>query len=97
MMDFLDKADELRKKHKKDPYAADVERVFDGINELKLVHSMATLDIYNIESVFAAFEIGELLGRVGSYEADDLCEFGRSMRRLITWTLENSIIFPRNQ
>jgi hypothetical protein len=52
---------------------------------------MSTIDIINVESVFAAFEMAELLGIDLGYGND--IDLPRAMRRVIAKTLEESIKF----
>jgi len=63
MGDFLDHAEELSHNSDVDHEAFDL--VFRGIKELQVVHSKAFLDINNVESVMAAFEMAKLFGRLG--------------------------------
>jgi len=89
MNEFLDSARELYSSYKiRDEYRGDFERVFRGISELQKIHSKSVLDIYNIESVFATFEMGRLIGKLpGSPEADQIDELINSTKRLIYVTL----------
>lgn len=94
MADFLDTADELRKSTDLKDDLAVFDLVFRAISSLQNTHSKSTLDIYNIESVFAAFEMASLLGRLGSLEQKDLAAVGLAIRRLIVRTLEERIELP---
>ncbi len=67
MAEFLDEADKLRSSSPEDREQFDL--VFKGRAALQQVHSMAQLDILNIESVFAAFEMAQLTGRLGNLTA----------------------------
>ncbi len=91
MADFLDKAEELRKHDKVDQFKADFDRVFDAISALQRVHSKAELDLDNIESVFAAFEMGRLINKLPSIPDDEIGSLLVSIRRLIFKTLEKKI------
>ncbi|MHB1587420.1 MAG: hypothetical protein ACYCRH_08255 [Acidiferrobacteraceae bacterium] len=72
MADFLDVARTLWETQKVSTSAPAFETVFKAIGHLQQVHSKAELDIINIESVFAAFEMGKLLGRLPGYSAADI-------------------------
>lgn len=94
MPDFLDKADALHKAGKVDQFKSDFDRVFDAISALQRVHSKAELDLDNIESVFAAFEMGRLLNTLPSVPNDEIGSLLVSIRRLIFKTLEKTVIYP---
>jgi len=61
MHDFLDVARDLLSADKVGDARKSFETVFRGISALQQVHSKSELDILNLESVFAAFEMGLLL------------------------------------
>lgn len=94
MRDFLDMAEDLQRSGQPD---VDFTPVFRGIAALSGAHSKATLDLNNIESVFAAFEMAALFGRsFGNLSAEEVHNLGSAIRRLIVRTLELSIRFPMN-
>ena len=86
--DFLDRASELHKKGEVGDHASDFARVFSGISKLQAVHSKAELDLNNIEAVFAAFDMGKLVGRLPGLEGDEINQTLVSLKRLIVVTLE---------
>jgi hypothetical protein len=88
MADFLDKSRGLFAANSASEYTDDLRRVFDAISRLQSVHSKSELDIVNLESVFSAFEMAELLDLPPS--GGDLVH---SMRRLIAWTLDEAVRF----
>ena len=92
MNDFLDSARELYSSHKiSAEYNIDFERVFTGISELQKIHSKSILDIYNIESVFATFEMGRLIEKLpGFSEIDQINDLISSTKKLIYVTLDSS-------
>jgi NAD-dependent SIR2 family protein deacetylase len=94
MIDFLDKAHELLRGGKLGEYAEDFERVFDARSKLQIALSKAELDLDNIESVFAALEMGRLINRLPEIPKDDIALLLSSIRRLILKTLENTIKYP---
>jgi hypothetical protein len=95
MKDFLDVAEGLFVRGALSP--EDVEEfriVFSALAGLAHAHSKATLDLLNIESVFAAFEMAKLLGRLGSLTSEQIDRLPGAMNRVITRTLEKCITFP---
>ena len=94
MADFLDKADELRRGGELNQFKPDFDRVFNAISALQSVHSKAELDLDNIESVFAAFEMGRLINRLPGMSDDDIESLLVSIRRLILITLEKTVTYP---
>jgi len=64
MREFLDVAEDLLWANEVHPYGEDFERVFNAISDLQRVYSKANLDIINIENVFAAFEMGQLIKKL---------------------------------
>jgi len=94
MANFLDTADELRRGGKLGQFSQDFDRVFDAISELQAVHSKAQLNLDDIESVFAAFEMGRLTNRLPGIEANDIEPLLVSIRRLILKTLEQTVSYP---
>src|SRR5438046_2379356 len=91
MLDFLDVAHNLWKLGRVQEAQQHFQNVFRGISALQRVHSKATLDIQNIESVFAAFEMARTLGQFADYSVDQIETLLHSMRIVILKTLENTI------
>jgi hypothetical protein len=52
------------------------------------------LDLHNIESIFAAFEMARTLGGFADYGPDVTDSLVRAMRTLIVKTLEQTILLP---
>ena len=94
MSDFLDKADELRREGKADDFKDDFDKVFEAISLLQPVHSKAKLDLDNIESIFAAFEMGRLIGKLGDKSKEEIEALLISIKILICKTLEMTIKYP---
>jgi hypothetical protein len=74
--------------------ASAFEQVFDGIGKLQSVHSKAQLGIYNIESVFAAFEMAHTLRQLGEYKEDQLKELISATKSLISTTIRQTVKLP---
>ena len=98
MWDFLDMAHDTRYSENlsKDSREA-FDRVFHALAQLQVVHAKASLDLDNIESVFAVFEMAHLLGKPSSIDPVLLVQLGPSIRHLIVRTLEARIRFVRSK
>lgn len=68
-------------------------RVFKAIGELQRVHSKAALDLHNIESIFAAIEMAETIGKLPGTDREHIRPTLDSLKHLIVTTLEASIEF----
>lgn len=72
--------------------------VFRAIGSLQGIHSKAKLDTYNIETVYAAFEMGKLLktlpGITDSAEIDELIS---SLKILMGYTVEKTTMLPTSK
>lgn len=91
MRDFFERADRI---HADEP---DTERdAFELVGKararLQLVQSKARFDIRNLESVFAAFEMASLLGRLGNLQAAEVDGLVDAMRRVIVVTIERCML-----
>ena len=92
MENFLDRAQALYANNKDLPQRASFERVFHAISDLQRVHSKAQFDLDNIESIFTAFEIGCILGRLpGISSVTELAELVDHLRWLMVVTLEQTM------
>jgi hypothetical protein len=94
MADFLDTAYELWKTGEVQVAEPDFARVFRAVSDLQAVHSKATLDINNIESVFSTLEMGTMLRK---FPGDDPANVGAivdSLKLVIGTTLERTIRIP---
>jgi hypothetical protein len=93
MRQFLDRADDLTQSNAIAPSdKAAFEEVAAARSSLRETHSKAVLDLYNLESVFAAFETASLLSlvRPSVLVRPSLLA---SMRKVIALTLEQSMLF----
>src|SRR6267143_3383453 len=88
MAEFLDVAENLRRFRKSEISAEHFALVFRGRASLQSVHSKSTLDLDNIESVFAAFEMAALFNRLGRSSGIDIPSLAPAIRRMIVSTLE---------
>jgi hypothetical protein len=96
MSNFLDVADELLRQ--KAQIIADsshsFENVFAAISELQTVYAKSYLDLDNIESLFGAVEMGNMLGKFGTRSPDKVTELRSSLVTLIYKTLEATMRYP---
>jgi hypothetical protein len=67
------------------------ETVFNALDQLQGVYSKSTIDLLNIESVFAAFEMAEVLGYLRNVPHDQLKLLVPAIKKVIVRTLEESI------
>ena len=97
MNDFLDTASRLLSTSEVENKRTDFERVFRAISSLQAVHSKAQLDLNNIESIFTALEIANILGKLPGFEIDEIPQAIASLKELIVTTLERTIKFPTSE
>lgn len=98
MNDFLDEARKLHANNQiQDEDKVHFERVFKGISALQATHSKSSLDMYNLESVFATFEMAKRLNKMPNFEPDEIDELLHSMKRLIVVTIERKLEIPLNK
>ena len=97
MNNFLEVAEDLWRAGEVEEAKEDFKKVFDARGKLQAVHSKAKINTYNVEDVFAAFEMGKLLGRLpgieGSVKIEKLIS---SIKKVIGYTLERTTRFPHN-
>jgi len=97
MGNFLEVAEDLWRAGEIEEAEEDFKKVFDARDELQAVHSKAKIDTYNVEDVFAAFEMGKLLGRLPGIEEDSqIDELISSIKKVIAYTLEKTTKLPRS-
>jgi len=94
MKDFLGKAHDLWKSGKVQRASDSFKIVFDGISTLQLVHSKHPLEIQNVESVFAAFEMAKTLQRFSNYKSEQIDMLVNAMRQVIVETVEKTFLLP---
>lgn len=94
MSDFLETAQRLLLTGQIEDKKADFELVFRAISRLQAVHSKAQFDIYNIESIFTALELGKVIRTFPGIENGEVENAIDALKILIVRTLEQSIAFP---
>jgi NAD-dependent SIR2 family protein deacetylase len=88
MKDFLDRARELWSQGLAEDATPSFATVFKAISDLQSVHSKAHLDIHNVETVFAAFEMARTLGTFADYDNEKIESLSDAMRKVIARTVE---------
>lgn len=88
---FLDRARDLLVTGAVTDSEDDFKRVFGALVELRDVFFKSGLDLDNIESVFGAFEIARIIGKLGRYSTEQIDDLVKSIRVLIVRTLDESI------
>lgn len=99
MRDFLDAADAIRNLPESDIRPGSnldeqFKLVFRGIAELQSVFAKSVLELDNIESIFAAFEMAELFGRLGTLTRAEVGRLTAAIKSVIVTTLEWRLKFP---
>lgn len=94
MAGFLDEAQELLDSNRVGSAEADFVAALEAAGELSRTHSKARVANHNVESVFTALEMARTIGRFGDYTPAQIEDLGRAMRRLITVTVEQSLVVP---
>jgi hypothetical protein len=94
MLEFLDTAHNLWKLKRVPDVEPSFDSVFQGISSLQSVHSKSQLDIQNLESVFAAFEMANTIGKFGVYSKETIKQFVESMKVVIAKTIEKTVFLP---
>src|SRR3990170_7556233 len=103
MGNFLEVAEDLWRRGEVKEAEKHFEKVFDAIGYLQGIHSKAKLNTYNIETIYAAFEMGKLLGSLPGSEEMSLMEGEEgkppnviiddlifSIKKVIAYTLERT-------
>jgi NAD-dependent SIR2 family protein deacetylase len=96
MSNFLDDADDLWKTGRVNSVAKSFELVQKARSRLQAVHSKSVLDTRNIEHVFAAFEMAEMLNKFPGLSARDRKALSSAMRDVIVHTVEKTMTLRTN-
>jgi NAD-dependent SIR2 family protein deacetylase len=70
--------------------------VFKARTALTRTHSKSVLNIDNIESLFGAFDMAALLGRLGTLTGEEVQRLPSAVRYVIAKTIESSLRYPVN-
>ena len=91
MKNFLEVAQDLMRMGEVEEVREDFESVFDAVGNLHAIQSKANINTYNIEDVYAAFEMGKLLDSLpGVEESSKIDELISSIKKVIGYTLEKT-------
>jgi len=71
--------------------------VFKARTLLMQAHSKSVLNIDNIESLFGAFDMAALLGRLGTLTDEEVQKLPTAVRYVIAKTIESSLKYPVNK
>lgn len=94
MSDFFDRARELRLAGRLGENARDYDSVTDTIYCLGRCAMKSELDLDNLEAVFTALEMVEIIGSIDGIPQEELPQRRDSLQRLIAATIEHSMQFP---
>lgn len=94
MNDFIKMADDLNRQGRAGWAQESFDLVFHARELLQRAWVKGRIDLDNIEHLFAAFEMSELLGRLADLEPSKVCRLVDAMRNVITRTLEDAIRWP---
>src|SRR5258706_973652 len=90
MAEFLDRADRLFRGQNDDA----AQDVFRAITELQGVYAKSYLDLDNIEAVFGAIEMAQLIGKLANRTPDSIAELRSNLVNMIVRTVEATTFFP---
>jgi hypothetical protein len=92
MNNFFDKAKRIFKQFNSLPEIVKnkehFERVFNFIADLQPIYAKAFLDLDNIETLFGALEMAEILERLGDKTLDEIAQIKKSLIKVIIITIE---------
>ncbi len=94
MAEFLDVAQNLWRTDEVKEAEHSYSKVFEAIGALQAVHSKSQLDIDNVESVFATFEMAKTLSTFPGIEVPQIQNLIDSMKSVIVSTIEKTLVFP---
>jgi len=99
MTEFLDKAEELHRRKIKGitEAKAEFEDVLDALSELQAVYAKSYLSTDNIETLFGAIEMAQILKKFGQRTPEKITGLKSSIITLIVKTIEHSMEFPHDE
>ena len=98
MNNFLEVAEDLWRAGEVEEAKEDFEKVFGARGKLQAIHAKARINTYNVEDVFAAFEMGKLLGRLPAIEVEsEIDKLISSIKKVIAYTLEQTTKLPHGE
>jgi hypothetical protein len=94
MAEFLDVAKDLWSQGRVREVDDSFRNVFRAVGCLQQVHSKSEFDIHNVESVFAAAEMGKTLNKFPGYAPEEIDRLIKDLKVVITKTIELTLQFP---
>ncbi len=94
MKDFFQKSKHLRRRRRLDVYEGDFDVVNYARNILRRAKIKSRLDIDNLEEIYTALEMVEIIDGIDELTAEQAKVTQQSLNNLIAITLEQSIQFP---
>lgn len=94
MNEFLQRAEDLLAEGKVADSREDFQLVFDTRERLKAADYEAGLELDDLESLFAAFEMAHLLSELGDMSPAEVAKLPRAITKVIERTLGESVTFP---
>ncbi len=88
MRDFLDESYRLRRYTEIELDRSAFDLVFEAITSLNGVFAKSQLELRNVESVFAAFEMATLFGKLGDLAEDRIPTLVPALKKVILETIE---------
>jgi hypothetical protein len=96
MYDFIDAAAKVLRRGEAGWAEASIAASLEARRKLQHAFVKSTIDLDNIESLFATYEMATLIGRLGDLDDKQVAELPRNLRYLIMRTLEHSILYSIN-
>lgn len=97
MCDFLERAEDLYRTNRivgPQETALAFYDVFNAMSELRGIYAKAYLDLDNIETLFGAIEMAQIIGKFAGRNKEDIKRLRESIVSLIVHTLESTVKFP---
>lgn len=96
MFDFIEIAARVLRRGEAGWATEFFEASLDARRKLQSAYVKSTIDLDNIENLFATYEMANLIGRLSSLGESEAEKLPRNLRYLIMRTLEQSILYPIN-
>src|SRR5262245_38918102 len=94
MMTFLDRARSLRRRGIDAGDVESFDAVLGSLRDLAGIYEKAYLDLDNLEEVFGAIEMAELVGKLAAQAPDQISKLRNHFIRMVVRTLQLSMVFP---
>ncbi len=94
MGDFIENAQRVTRRGAAGWAARYFEASLGARKKLQSAYVKSTIDLDNIESLFATYEMASLIGRLANLREDEVSQLPTNLRYVIMRTLEQSILYP---